>query len=94
MKGLVLVVAGVLMAGSVARADDPGAKSFRGGGQDFRIEMKPSKTPNRMEVKFIEPTIEQRLDEVEKKLDRILKELEGKPKAGTAKSFDFQIWAF
>ena len=105
MKGLALGVAIVLIAGVVAMADDPaGVGSYRGGGQDFRIELRHlyPKMPNRMGVRFIEPKtqhpqIEQRLDEIEKKLDRILEELEGmkgQPQAATPEPFTYYIGAF
>jgi hypothetical protein len=57
--------------------ESPTGRVTFGVGQDFRVELKPSMTPNRAEVKLIEPTMEQQLDDIEKKLDRILEELKG-----------------
>ncbi len=103
MKRLALGVAVVLMAETMAKADDP--KSYRGAGQEFRVELSRGQGQNKFRVEFSsEASVEERLKRIEEKLDRILEELKGmkgQPQAKklealnpSSRPFTFYIGAF
>ncbi len=103
MKRLVLGVAVVLIAGTMAKADDP--KPFRGAGQEFRMELFPGRGQNKVRVEFSsKASVEDRLRQIEEKLDRVLEELKGmkgQPQAAklrvphpSSKPLTFYIGAF